>query len=381
MLKQHPGVADAVVLVHGDDAADKRLIAYVESSVGPVTKQALRSFLDERVPAFEVPADFAILERLPRNPTARWIATPFATRPPPLASTERVPPRDRVERALADIWESTLQVESVGVTDDFFALGGHSLAAMRVFSRIEKAFGQRLPISALFEAPTVESLAARLRERLAAGNSCVVEIQKGSGSGVPLVFVHGIGGNVVGFRDVARLLGAEQTVYGIQARGLYDDHPPDTSIEAMAAHYVAAISAVCPGGPLALCGLSFGGVVAFEMARQLDAQGSPVALLALLDAGRPRCAPAAATTGAARGVLSHARTAIRLPRREPAVCAGRTSSGLPCRAGADPPPARPSAAWRTALRLRLHARRDSDRRRGPRTTTCCLPGSATWRRV
>ena len=351
VLKQHPEVADAVVLLHEDDAADKRLIAYVESGAGLVTKQALKSFLDGKVPAFEVPADFAILDRLPRNPNGKVDRGALRDQVPVAAPTERVAPRDRVEQALADIWASTLQVESVGVTDDFFALGGHSLAAMRVFSRIEKAFGQRLPISALFEAPTVEMLAARLRERLAAEHSCVVEIQKGDGSGVPLVFVHGIGGNVVGFREVARFLGPEQTVYGIQARGLYDDHPPDTSIEAMAAHYVAAIRGVCPGGRLALCGLSFGGVVAFEMARQLDAQGSPVALLALLDAGAlgtHRLLPGSAQ---ARGVLSmlgrrfgyHAGNLVFAPERSRSDYLAARTRTLRRRAL--------SAAWRTALRL------------------------------
>ena len=222
---------------------------------------------------------------------------------------------------------------------------------MRVFSRIEKAFGQRLPISALFESPTVESLAARLRERLAAETSCVVEIQKGGDSGVPLVFVHGIGGNVVGFRDVARLLGPEQTVYGIQARGLYDDYPPDTSIEAMAAHYVAAIRAVCPGKRLALCGLSFGGVVAFEMARQLDAQGTPVALLALLDAGALGAHRLLPRSAQARGVLSllgrrfgyHAGNLVFAPD-------GSRSDYLAARAQTLRRRVR-SAAWRAALRL------------------------------
>jgi thioesterase domain-containing protein/acyl carrier protein len=276
-------VTEAAVLIH-EEADDKRLIAYVESANRALDKKSLREFLEGRLPSFEVPADFIVLERLPRNPNGKVDRHALRSHVPAApASVARVAPRDTVEQVLAEIWEETLHLESVGVTDDFFDLGGHSLAAVRVFSRIEKVFGQDLPIATLFESPTIEGLAARLNAQIATEYSCIVEIQKGSAA-VPLFFVHGIGGNVVGFRDVARLLGPDQTVYGIQARGLIGNEPPDTSVEAMASHYVSAVRAVCPHGPYALAGLSFGGVVAFEMARQMKASGSEVAMLALLDA-------------------------------------------------------------------------------------------------
>ena len=199
-------------------------------------------------------------------------------------SLTRIAPRDRVEQVLVEIWESTLDRRPIGVADNFFELGGRSITAARVFSRIEAVFGKTLPIATLFYAPTIAALADRIREpQAAADKSCVIEIQRGDG-GLPIFFVHGIGGNAVGFKELARLLGSDQPVYGIQARGLDDDHPPDTSIEEMAAHYVAAVKMVRPHGPYALGGFSFGGVVAFEMARLLTAGGARVALLALLDA-------------------------------------------------------------------------------------------------
>ena len=195
-----------------------------------------------------------------------------------------MPSRAGVEQGLVEIWEESLQVTPVGITDNFFALGGDSLTAVRVFSRIEAVFGKTLSIAVLFRSPTITALADRLLEQFAAGEStCLVEMQRGDG-GMPIFCVHGIGGNVVGFRDLARCLGSDQAVYGIEARGLYDDHPPDTSIEDMAAHYVAVARVAWPRGPYALAGFSFGGVVAFEMARQLAASGAQVALLALLDA-------------------------------------------------------------------------------------------------
>ena len=200
------------------------------------------------------------------------------------AANRRMPSRAGVEQGLVEIWEKSLQVTPVGITDNFFDLGGDSLTAVRVFSRIEAVFGKTLSIAVLFRSPTITALADRLLEQFAAGEStCLVEMQRGDG-GMPIFCVHGIGGNVVGFRDLARCLGSDQAVYGIEARGLYDDHPPDTSIEDMAAHYVAVARVAWPRGPYALAGLSFGGVVAFEMARQLAASGAQVALLALLDA-------------------------------------------------------------------------------------------------
>ena len=196
----------------------------------------------------------------------------------------RVPSREAVEQGLVEIWERSLQVTPVGVTDNFFDLGGDSLVAVRVFSRIEAVFGRTLSIAALFQSPTITALADRILDQFVAGkHPSLVEVQAGDG-GMPLFCVHGIGGNVVGFRELARFLGSDQPVYGIEARGLYDDRPPDTSIEEMAAHYVAVTRVAWPRGPYALAGFSFGGVVAFEMARQLTASGARVALLALLDA-------------------------------------------------------------------------------------------------
>jgi thioesterase domain-containing protein/acyl carrier protein len=235
-----------------------------------------------------------------------------------------MPAREGVEQELAEIWESSLQVKSVGITDNFFDLGGDSLTAVRVFSRIEAVFGKTLSIATLFHSPTIKALADRILEQFVASeSSCLVEIQRGDG-GMPIFCVHGGGGNVVGFRDLARLLGADQPVYGIQARGLYDDRPPDTSVEEMAAHYVALVRVAWPRGPYALAGFSFGGVVAFEMARQLTASGARVTLLALLDTpalGSYRLLPKAMhlrrmSSLLGRRITYHTRNLVRLRRRE-----------------------------------------------------------------
>jgi amino acid adenylation domain-containing protein len=352
VLEGHAAVEDAVVLLHEAPGGEKRLVAYVQSSDRAITKPALRRFLETKVPAYEVPSDIAILDTFPRTPNGKIDRQALRLHAPAADSSGmHVAPRDRIERELAEIWGSVLTLESVGVHDDFFERGGHSLAAVRVFSRIEAVFGRRLPITSLFESPTIEALAARIREELApARRSSVVEIQRGNAP-LPMFFVHGIGGNVVGFRELARLLGPDRPVFGVQARGLFDDHPPDTNIETMAAHYVAEIRSRWPAGPYALGGLSFGGVVAFEMARQLTAAGARVALLAFLDAaalgsGRllPRSAQYRRTISLlGRRIAHHVGTLTRLPPREKLTYTARRIRTIRRRTR--------SALWRAQFRL------------------------------
>ena len=192
-----------------------------------------------------------------------------------------------LEAELAGIWRKVLGIPAVGVHDDFFDLGGNSLLAVLLAARIEKRCGVAVTPAVLFEAPTVSRLAAWIRERGAALSwSPLVAIQP-NGDRPPFFCVHGAGGHVVGYADLARRLGPDQPVYGLQAIGLDGRQVPETDLQAMAARYVTEIRSLQPRGPYYLGGLSFGGVVAFEMARALDAQGERVGLLALFDTTRP----------------------------------------------------------------------------------------------
>jgi thioesterase domain-containing protein/acyl carrier protein len=198
-----------------------------------------------------------------------------------------VAPRDALELGLAGIWEDILGLSSISMRDDFFALGGHSLLAVRLFARIENVLGRRLPLATLFQASTIEHLAAVIREEgWTAPWSSLVVIQ-GGGTRPPFFCVPGVGGNVVGFHTLARHLGADQPVYGLQARGLDGVSPPHIRVEEMAADYVAQMQAMVPRGPYFIGGASFGGRVAFEMARQLEAAGEGIALVALFDTFAP----------------------------------------------------------------------------------------------
>ncbi len=200
---------------------------------------------------------------------------------------EYVAPRDSLELQLSKLWEDVLGIEPIGVKDNFFELGGQSLVAVRLFMQIEKTFGKNLPLSTLFQAPTVEQQASILQQsELSAHWDSLVAIQT-TGSKPPLFCVHPIDGNVLVFQKLARHLGSDQPVYGIQAKGLDGKQSIHTRFEDMAADYIKEIRTVQPEGPYFLGGYSSGGVVAFEMAQQLHAQGQKVAMLALFDSYCP----------------------------------------------------------------------------------------------
>jgi thioesterase domain-containing protein/acyl carrier protein len=227
-----------------------------------------------------------------------------------------------VESALAGIWSDLLGVDPVQPGDDFFALGGHSLAAVRLFAKVRKQFNVDLPLATLFQAPTLKELAFTVAEKggitlvpfsvnaaslvpatpldsshnaavtvpTRAEWSPLVPICRGQPDRLPLYCVHGGGGNVLNLKALSDKLGRDQPFYGLQAQGVDGRLPPLDSIEAMAASYLAAIRAVDPDGPLCLAGYSGGGVVAFEMAQQLASQGRTIPFLLLFDTLAPHAA-------------------------------------------------------------------------------------------
>ena len=292
-LCQHPDVRAAAVVAQaagGEREAQnaKQLVAYVvPASEATRLPEAgvLRSFLQEGLPEFMLPAAFVELEALPLTPSGKVDRRAL---PPPLLTratreSTRSVPRDSLEMQLAAIWEATLGVRPIGMQDDFFSLGGDSLLAVRLFSAIERTAGIRAPLASLFEAPTIAGLARLIRDGDAAPHdSSLVAIQVG-GSRPPLYCVHWMGGNVLVYRDLALHLGPDQPVYGLQAVGLDERRRPHTSIEDMAAHYVGEMLSLQPSGPYYVAGASLGGKVAFEMAQQLRARGEQVALVALFD--------------------------------------------------------------------------------------------------
>jgi amino acid adenylation domain-containing protein len=279
-------VHDATVVTKRDASGTNVLVAYLVPRAGTAIDQAeIRRDLVQRVPDYMIPAAFVMLDALPLTANGKLdrAALPDAV----LERSEIVPPRTIVETQLLTIWENIFGRAGFGVRDNFFDLGGHSLLAVRMFAQVEQAFGRRLPTSALFQAPTIEQLARRLTdEGFQSPWQSLVAIQP-RGERPPLFLVPGMGGNVVGYVDLARLLGSDRPFYGLQARGLDGKEAPFERIEEMAAHYISEIRRVQPRGPYYLGGACFGGVVAYEMAQQLHAAGEEVAFLMLLETWPP----------------------------------------------------------------------------------------------
>jgi phthiocerol/phenolphthiocerol synthesis type-I polyketide synthase E len=194
-----------------------------------------------------------------------------------------MPRRDDTEEQLTKIWEEVLGIRPITPDQSYFQLGGTSLLAVLLFARIEKTFDVELPLSTLIEAPTIADLARILRGNESRPDwSPLVELQRG-GSRPPFFCVHGAGGNLLIYRDLARRLGPDQPVYGVQSQGLDGGQAILTTIEDMASLYVSEIRRVQPRGPYFLGGYCMGGTIALEMAQQLKMRGEEVALLALFD--------------------------------------------------------------------------------------------------
>jgi FkbH-like protein len=202
------------------------------------------------------------------------------------SAPRKILPRNEMEQRIARIWERALRISPIGPSDNFFDLGGDSLLAVRIFSDLEALTGRALPLATLLEAPTVAKLAA-----LAGGGfnrhsnsalNCLVPI-KTAGNRPPFYCVHGVGGNVLELRDLARHLPGDQPFYAIQARGLSAEPLRKFTVEELASQYIREICEFQPAGPYYLGGSSFGALIAYEMARQLTAAGRTIALLAIFD--------------------------------------------------------------------------------------------------
>ncbi|MGH9490672.1 MAG: non-ribosomal peptide synthetase, partial [Terriglobales bacterium] len=287
-LEHHAAVRAAAVCpvsLPGEHAA---LAAFfvAEDPHCPPKSEELRIHLRRTLPEYMVPARFQPLPELPQTANGKTDRRALAALLPPPA---QAPPAEggsgestEIEDQLGEIFSELLGVRPVAASDNFFDLGGYSALALRLFEQIESRFGLRLPLATLFQAGSVADLARIVAQRQAGrGWRPLVAIQTG-GARPPFFCFHAADGNVLLYRALAQHLGADQPVFGLQARGL-DGEPPLTSIEAMAAAYVPEIRRVQPHGPYYFGGYCGGGTVAFETAQQLRAAGERVGLLALFD--------------------------------------------------------------------------------------------------
>jgi amino acid adenylation domain-containing protein len=287
-LEQHPAVQQTVVLAREDEPGNKRLVAYLvlKPEQSPTTSE-LRSFLREKLPEFMIPTAFVMLDTLPLTANGKVdrralpAPNPVPVRQEPDETV--VAATDELELQLTQIWQQVLGISAIGSQSNFFELGGHSLLAIRLCNEIENKIGKNLSVATLFQAPTIEQLANALRQQGgAAPCSSLAVIQPGN-SKPPLFCIHVLGKGFEFYRPMARYLGSEQPLYGLAAQMLDKEHAPRNRVEDLAAYYIKEMRTLQPQGPYLLAGVSYGGIVCFEMARQLHEQGQKVALLALFD--------------------------------------------------------------------------------------------------
>lgn len=309
-MKLFPCVANAAVGVYSDSSGSKRIVGYIVwddkrqpeicSEKPSIYNEKFRTFLRSRMPEYMVPSIFIELPELPLN-TSQKIDRKRLPQPDTchLSGVDNfIVPNTPGEKLIAGLWQNLLGVEEVSATDDFFDLGGHSLIAVQMMAEIKATTGVKLPLSTLLQHSTVRELAGRLngfnhsgkvsREKVPVAKEqrdfiSLISIQEG-GKKPPLYLVHGGGLHVLFYQNLVKHLDKDQPIYAFQAKGLNEGEEPLDTIEEMAAHYIQEMLAQNPEGPYNLAGYSLGGLIAWEMTKQLQEMGRKTPLLFLFDA-------------------------------------------------------------------------------------------------
>jgi len=291
-LNRHPSVKQCVVMAREDEPGDKRLVAYVVTHAPEqADPREWRQFLQQTLMNSMVPSAFIPMETIPMTPNGKIDrrALPKPQVADVAIAETYVAPRTPVEQQLTQIWSDLLGIHPIGVTDNFFDVGGHSLLAVRLTSQIEKQFGVKLPLSTLLTAATIEQLAAVLEQETTSQPQeptyyeSMVLLHKGSSQKPPLFLIHDADGETLVYRSLAQHLDPSLTVYALRPYSAPGCPLLHTRIADMIAFYIEQIRTVQPQGPYLLGGLCAGGRLAFEVAFHLQQQGETIALLAILD--------------------------------------------------------------------------------------------------
>ena len=298
VLGQHPAVRLVIVVVREDIPGDKRLVAYVELQKDHTTTAAeLKNHVKIQVPAYMVPSAFVLLEKLPLTPNGKIDrrALPVPEQDRSVVEESYVPPSLPVEKQLVQIWEKLLGIQPIGIKDDFFELGGNSLLGVQLFDQMAQVFSKKLPLSTLFGGATIEHLAKALEGESMATlpaeiktdeRAELVAVQTG-GSKRPFFFLHGQWTNSALYSlDLVHALGPDQPFYLLEPYK-YQDSIPLPTFEEVAAAHIKVLRVVQPEGPYLLGGWCNGAIWAYEIARQLHAQGQKTDLLIMMDPDAP----------------------------------------------------------------------------------------------
>ncbi|WP_035942807.1 thioesterase domain-containing protein, partial [Caballeronia glathei] len=286
-IASHPAVREAVVIARArqQDTQDQQLVAYV-TGTAEINASALREHLASRLPDYMVPSAFVVLDALPLTPNGK-----LDRRALPNPQWQRldtyVAPRSSLEHTLAQCFASVLGLERVSVFDNFFALGGHSLLAVQLMAHIDAKLGQNVSIRVLFSAPSVAELADHLNTAPSNTEFDTILPIRTSGDGAPLFCIHPVGGLAWSYAGLAQSIEGNRPIYALQTPALQQPGYGPANIAEMATDYIARIRNIQPQGPYRLLGWSFGGLVAYEMATQLQNLGETVDQLVLLDSRLP----------------------------------------------------------------------------------------------
>lgn len=300
---EHEAVKQAVTVASGTAAGETtRLWSFIVARPGTDPEPTgLLDHLRARVPAHMVPADVLLLDDMPMTSSGKIDRRALV---PPSGQSARTPtdvgpPRNETESLLVDIWQEVLEVSPVGIEDNFFDLGGHSLAAVRAFARLERETGLRLPLTILFEAPTIAQLATAISDQGWESDWTSLVPIKTTGTRRPLFYVSPFQISVLSLSKLGQYLDEDQPLYGLQPQGIDGDNPDEQSmaqpahqsLEEIAADYIEEMRLIQPDGPYRLGGHCAGSWVAFEMAQQLQAENEQIDSLLLVDSRPPNFQP------------------------------------------------------------------------------------------
>lgn len=286
-LYQHPGVMDAVVQTSKSDKDDElRLVAYLCLKPGQeVSQHELHDHLGQLLPYYMIPQKFMFLEKLPLNSNGKIdrqsLPEPVWDRTEP--GNEFISPRTDLERKLVDIWRESLPNIPLGIRDNFFYLGGSSLQALQMLAAVEKELGPLYPLQTLVDHPTIEALAQLIDKTHTAQQHRSIILLREDGDKPGIFFVPGGARSAISVMATASLFPPGHLIFSLEYPGMEGYLAPLDRIEDLASFFVEQIISVQPSGPYYLAGFCLGGIIAFEMARQLKSRGSNVGFVAVLD--------------------------------------------------------------------------------------------------
>ena len=280
-LNSLPNIKRSVVTTTKNFDGELSIVAYLQPIKTQSDSNTVKNQLRQIMPEFQIPSGFMWVEGFPLTTNGKIERNNLLKFAPDTINTGFTAPSSASEKIIESIWKDVLGLEKIDVDSDFFEIGGHSLLGVKVMTILEKETGKRLPLVGLLKHPTIKKFAAYMDSEFFAWDSLV--LLKSGNKKPPLYIVHGANHQVLIFDALAQYLDKDQPVYGLQSRGLDGNSEPHDSIDDMAADYIKEIVVSNPTGPYALAGFSYGGIVAYEMARQLRAQGKKVTIMAQFD--------------------------------------------------------------------------------------------------